>query len=233
MPNYFTLTLDTTGPASPTISIESGAQYATQQLVNATISCGDGITTGYQMKFWGDLDLAWAKSNGVMNASATGTTETDALWVAYATTKQLSLSLGDANKTIYLKIRDDVNNSSAQASDSIILDTSLPVITISGPDVSKISKIAGKNVSSFSFQVSEDFTEYKVKVVSSSGATQDTGIQIGTTNGSTNMSAVGTFASNTPINCTINGSDLESASTGDGAKIIKIFVKDTSGQWSA
>lgn len=33
MPNYFTLTLDTTGPANPTISLESGAAYASAQLI--------------------------------------------------------------------------------------------------------------------------------------------------------------------------------------------------------
>ena len=50
MANYFNLTLDTTGPAAPSISLESGATYATAQLVTATISTSDSPTTGYQMK---------------------------------------------------------------------------------------------------------------------------------------------------------------------------------------
>jgi hypothetical protein len=233
MANFFTLTLDTTGPSSPSISLESGAQYATQVLINATIGVGDGTTAGYQMKIWGDLDIAWAKTNGLINGASSATLEADALWISYATLKQIQLSSADGNKTIYLKVRDDVNNESAQASDAIILDTSLPEITISGPDVSKISKQTGKNVSSFSFQVDVAFVEYKVKVVSSSGASHDTGVTIATANGSSNMSATGSFNSATPINCTINGTDLEVASAGNGAKIIKVFVKDQAGLWSA
>ena len=124
-------------------------------------------------------------------------------------------------------------NESAQANDSIILDTTLPVVTISGPDLTKISKISGKNVSAFSFTVDVTFDEYKVKVVSATGAAENTGAQVGTANGSTNMSgSAGNYASATPINCQINGTDLETASSGDGTKIIKVFVKDQAGNWS-
>jgi hypothetical protein len=40
-------------------------------------------------------------------------------------------------------------------------------------------------------------------------------------------------AADASISCTINGADLETASSGDGAKIVKVFVKDASGNWSA
>lgn len=233
MTNYFTLTLDMTGPASPLITLESSSQYATQELINATISTGDSDTIAYQMKIWGDLDLEWAKTNGVIKGTATSTVEGEAQLISFTTTKQLQLSAGDGNKTIYAKIFDDVLNPSSQVSDSIILDTTLPVVTISGPDVSKISKQEGKDVASFSFQVDVAFTDYKVKVVSSSGASHDTGMQIQTTSGSTNMSGIGSFGANTPINCTIRGLDLETASAGSGSKIIKVFVKDQAGLWSA
>lgn len=232
MPNFFNITLDTIGPASPTIILESGAAYANDQLVIATVGTSDSSTVGYQMKIWGDLDLAWAKTNGIISGSATTTLEADALLTAFTTSKQIKLSAGDTNKTIYAKIYDDVLNPSAQVSDSIILDATLPTISISGPDVSKISKQAGKNSSSFSFQVDSAFVEYKVKVVSSSGADNTTGFQIPTAGGSTNMSATGSFAANTPINCTIKGQDLETASAGDGSKIVKVFVKDAGGNWS-
>lgn len=232
MANYFNLALDTTGPASPTIVLDANATYSTDDLVDATISTSDSVTTGYQMKFWGDIDLTWAKSNGVVGAGATGVAEADALWITYATSKQFKLSAGDGNKTINMKIRDDVYNVSAQASDSITLDTTRPIVTITGPDLSKISKQAGKNISSFSFSVDSAFTEYKVKVVASSGAAENTGTTIATTNGSTNMAATGSFPSSTPISCTINGADLEVASSGDGTKIIKVFVRDQAGNWS-
>lgn len=52
MSSYFNLTLDTSGPASPSIIIEGGAAYTSVQLVSCAISTSDGDTTGYQMKIW-------------------------------------------------------------------------------------------------------------------------------------------------------------------------------------
>lgn len=226
MASYFNLTLDTTGPQSPSISLESGATYATQQVITASISCADGNTTGYQIKMWGNVDTTYdANVQDTENASA---------WISYTTSKQIKLASSDGSKTVYLKIRDDVYNESAQASDSIILDTTLPVVTISsGPDVSKISKQSTKDTASFSFTVDAIFSEYKVKVVSSTSATHDTGTQIPVTAGSTNMSgSAGNYPASTPINCSIKGADLETASSGDAQKIIKVFAKDQSNQWS-
>ena len=226
MANYFTLTLDTTGPANPQIKIENGALYTTNQLVLCSISTSDSVTTGYQMKVWGNVDKT--------HDTDVQDTEVASTWITYGTSKQVKLSTTDGNKTVYLKIRDDVHNPSAQASANIILDTDAPAVTISGPDVSKISKQTGKDEASFSFQVNEVFDEYKVKVVASSAATHDAGTVIPTTAGSTNMSGtVGSYPADTAINCKIKGADLETASTGDGAKTIKVFAKDKSGQWSA
>lgn len=232
MANNFTLKLDTTGPASPTVQIESGATFATNQLVNLTIGTTDTPTTGYQMKVWGTLDLTQAKADGLVGAGAAATAESDALWITYVTAKQVKLASGDGAKTVYVKIRDDVFNESGQASDSITLDTTIPVVSITGPDVSKISKQATKNTCAFSFTVDTDFVEYKVKIVASAGAAHTTGAQIGTASGSTNMSGTGAYTTGTPISCTIKGTDLETASAGDGDKIIKVFVKDSSDLWS-
>lgn len=223
--NYFDLALDTTAPSNPSISIESGSQFTSTQLVMLTIGNSDGSTLGYQVKIWGSIDNTFDQD--------IQSTEGASNWVTYTVSKQIKLSSGDGEKTVFLRIRDDVYNQSAQVSDTIILDNSIPVVTISGPDVPKISKITGKDTASFSFQCNESFTEYKIKVVSSSGASHDTGIQIPTTAGSVNMSSVGTFSAATPINCQVKGTDLQTASSGDGVKIIKIFCKDTSGLWSA
>lgn len=233
MANYFTLTLDTTGPANPTISLAGGAQYTNAQLINATISTSDASTTGYQMKLWGDLDLSWAISGNFVSGGSTSVNEASANWITYATTQQVKLSTGDSLKNVYLKIRDNVYNPSAQASSSINLDTTLPTVTISGPDVNIISQQSGKNVSSFSFQSSANFQQYVVKVVSSTGADHTTGTLIPTTNGSTNMSGnLGNYTSGSVINCSINGLDLSTASAGDGAKTIKVFVEDMASNWS-
>lgn len=226
MANYFLLELDTTGPQNPSISLEAGAQYATQQLIDATISTSDGDTSGYQMKIWGDVDTA--HNPDIQD------TEVASAWITYSGTQQVKLATGDGSKTVNLKIRDDVHNESAEASDSITLDTTLPVVSITGPDVNKISKVAGKNESAFSFTCDSVFDEYKVKAVASSGASHDTGTQIPMTDGSTNMSgSAGAYPSETAINCTITGTDLEDADAGDGEKTIKVFVKDEAGNWSA
>jgi hypothetical protein len=224
MPNNFNLTLDTTGPANPTISIESGATYATQQLVNCAIATGDGSTVGYQMKLWGNVDPAYDPN--------IQTTEVASAWITFEAAKQIKLLSGDGNKTIYLKIRDDVYNESAQISDSVNLNTAVPVVTITGPDVSRISKITGKDTCAFSFVSDVDFIEYKVKVVSGAGAIESAGNLIPVAGGSSNMSESGVFGTATPIACSIKGADLESASSGDAVKIVKVFVKSAAGLWS-
>lgn len=222
--SYFYLELDTTAPANPSIIIENGSQFANQQLVEIAIDCTDEDTYGYQMKIWGDVDESY--DSDIQSKEETSN------WITYQTSKQIKLSSGAGEKVLFLRIRDDVWNVSAQASDSIILDTSIPVVTITDPDVKKISTVAGKDTVNFSFQCNEDFVAYTVRVVNSLGATHDTGQQIPTTNGSVNMSGTGDFPSGIPIHCSIKGKDLQSASSGDGKKIIKVFVQDKSGLWS-
>lgn len=222
--SYFYLTLDTTPPANPSIIIEDNAQFTAEQLVMCAISTSDANTAGYQIKIWGDVDASHDPN--------IKTTENDSSWFGYTTAKQVKLSSGDGNKTLYLRIRDDVHNVSAQVSDSITLDTTKPIVTITGPDVSKISKVTGKNEAAFSFVVDEDITEWKVKVVASTGAAHDTGTVISTAGGSQNMTG-GELSEAQVVNCKIVGQDLENASPGDGQKIVKVFVKDNAGNWSA
>lgn len=217
MTSYFNLILDTLAPSGLVLQINGGAQYTTSQEVTLAISVDDADTTGYQMKIWG--------INGAE-------TENSASWETYTTSKTVTLPTGDGLKTIYIKVRDDVYNESSSVSSSITLNTSVPTVTITGPDVTRISKVSPKNVSTFSFISDSNFTEYKVKVVPSSASLQDAGVSIGTSGGSTNMSGSGTFEANTAITCKIYGSDLETASSGDGAKIIKVFVKNDAGTWS-
>lgn len=217
MANYFNLTLDTTAPSGVTLAINGGAEYTTSASVTLAIGCSDEVTTGYQMKIWG--------INGV-------STEEDATWETFADSKAVTLASGDGQKTVYVKIRDDVYNESASVSDTITLNTTVPQVTITGPDVTRISKITGKNTCTFSFSSDTAFTEYKVKVVPSINSLHDVGTTIGTTNGSENMSGTGTYSASTSTTCKINGSDLDAADSGDGQKIIKIFVKTAAGIWS-
>lgn len=226
MANYVYITLDTTPPSNPSITIDGGSIFATSQLVDLSISVGDVDTTGYQMKIWGSVDNSYD-----VNIQST---ENDSSWIPYSSSFQVKLSSGDGEKTIYLKVRDDVHNASSIAIDSIKLDTSIPTVTVTNPDVSKISKVAGKDTFSFTFSSNEDFIEYKVKLVGTTGSTHDTGNVIPTTAGSINTSGAGLFTANQVITVTIKGQDLEDAgATTDGQKIIKVFVKDASGKWSA
>ena len=217
MASYFNLILDTLAPQGLSIKLNNGSQYTTSKSVALGISLSDTSTAGYQMKVWG--------INGAE-------LESDASWETFAASKSITLLNNDGLKTVYVKVRDDVYNETAAASATITLDTSVPSVTITGPDVAKISKTSPKDVATFSFTSNAAFTEYKVKVVPSASSLQDAGVLIGTANGSTNMSATGTFKANTAITCKIYGKDLETASSGDGQKIIKVFVKNTVGTWS-
>lgn len=217
MASYFNLVLDTLAPQGLTIKLNNGSQYTTSKSVTLSIVLTDASTVGYQMKVWG--------VNGAE-------TEADASWETYASSKNITLLNNDGLKTVYVKVRDDVCNETAAASATITLDTSVPAVTIIGPDVSRISKTAPKNVATFSFTSDVAFTEYKIKVVPSKSSLHDAGTLIGTANGSTNMTATGTFKASTAISCKVYGKDLEAASSGDGEKIIKVFVKNAHGTWS-
>lgn len=226
MSNYVYITLDTTAPSNPVITIEGGAIYTTNQLVNLSVSVGDSDTTGYQMLMWGDVDTTYNPSIQLTEATST--------WIAYSANPQVKLSSGDNAKTINIRVRDDVYNASSIAVDSITMDTTIPTVTVTTPDVGKISKQAGKDTATFTFQSSEDFQQYVVKLVGTTGATHDTGTQIPTTGGSINVQGSGTFTSSTVTTVTLKAIDLETANANmNGQNTIKVFVQDASGSWSA
>lgn len=218
MASYFNLTLDTTAPTGLALSINDDALYTTSTTVTLKIAVADGVTTGYQMKIWGIADVA---------------DEGSASWETFATTKSVALTSGDGLKTVHVKVRDDVGNESAEVTDTITLDTTIPVVTVTGPDKSKISKVSSFNQSVINFTTDVEFTEYKVCVVPQTSSTQDAGTVIPTDNGSTNTSgSAGNYPASQNIRVTITGADLEAASSGDGVKIVKVFVKTASGLWS-
>lgn len=218
MASFFTLTLDTLAPAGLKISLDDEALYTNSQLVQLKVALSDENTSGYQMKIWG--------VDGVSD-------EGSASWETFTTSKTVTLPSGDGQKTVNLKVRDDVGNETSLAAASIILKTTLPVVTVTGPDKARISKVSGFDTSIINFTSSDVFVEYKVCVVSTSSAEADDGTVIPTDGGSTNTSgSSGNYPASTPIKVTIKGVDLESASGGDGAKVVKVFVKDKAGQWS-
>ena len=158
MASYFNLVLDTLAPQGLAVKLNNGSQYTTSKNVTLSISVSDTSTSGYQMKVW-----------GIDGASS----EDSASWETFASTKSIALPTGDGLKTVYVKVRDDVCNETAAASATITLDTSVPAVTIIGPDVPRISKTAPKNVATFSFTSDVAFTEYKIKVVPSKSSLHD------------------------------------------------------------
>lgn len=218
MASFFNLILDTLAPAGLALKLNNGATYATSNTVTAAITVTDEVTTGYQMKIWG---------------TKTAATEAEASWETFAASKSIVLTDGDGLKTVHIKVRDDVGNESAAVSASITVNTAVPVVTITGPDKSKISKVSGFDTCAFSFTSDVDFEEYVVKVVPNSSSLNTAGTQIPTTGGSSNTSgSAGGYKKATAINVTIKGADLATASSGDGTKIVKVFVKNAAGTWS-
>lgn len=219
-----TITLDTQPPANPVISLASGATYTGTQSVVATLSTPSADVE--EMKLWGDVDL--------LDNLSVQDTEGNSSWVAYATTYALVLDSGDGLKTVFAKFRDDLGNETATFSDSIQLDTDIPVVEIvSGLTTDRVSKVSPHDVASLSWQCTHAFTDYMVRVVPAVTANRQMGSLIGTANGSANTSGTGVFPADTPIVTTINAADLEAASPGDGPKIIKIFcLSSSTSEWS-
>lgn len=227
MATNFTLTLDTTAPAGTSVSADAGAAYTITGTVTLTIATSDTPTTGYTMKIYGDV-------SDTADTANYRTLEANAPWISYATSKSVVLTTGDGVKTIRMKIRDDVGNTSAEFTDTITLDTSAPTPNITtAPSATKVSKVATFDTVTFGWQSDQAFDQYKIKVVPSTGSINTAGTQIPTTAGSSNVSgSAGGYPATTTITTTIKGTDLETASAGDGAKIIKVFVMDSAGNWS-
>lgn len=218
MASYFNLTLDTLAPAGLAVQLNGDDIYTTTPSVELTLTLTDSPTTGYQMKIWG--------VEGV-------TDEGSASWETYAASKSVTLPSGDGLKTVYVKVRDAVGNESPAASDSITLNTAVPTVTVTGPDKSTISKVVGFDMAVINFMSDIAFEEYKVCVVPATSSTQESGVVIPTDGGSVNTSGnAGGYEADTNIEVKINGTDLETASSGDGVKIVKVFVKNAAGTWS-
>jgi hypothetical protein len=227
----FNVVLDTTAPGGTACVINGGASTTVTQAVTLRLTTTDTPKTGYQIKIWGNVDTA---ANANIQATEGASAWFTPTWSGDNADQAVTLLTGDGTKTLNAKIRDDVWNETTQLSDTIVLDTTLPVVTIqSGPDVTKISKVSGKRTVTVTWQADVATQAYEVAVVANSGSARGSGTVIATTNGSTNVSG-GSTAATTNVTTTIDGRDLEVASAGDGTKVVKIFVQETgSGSWSA
>src|SRR5205814_3862289 len=130
--------LDTLGPQAVTLSLDAGnPTFTLDRVVTAIPGTSSGDAT--MMKVWGDVDPA-ADAN-------VQTTEAASAWVSYGN-RDITVTAGDGVKTINVRLRDDVGNTSSVATDTITLDTTAPAITITaGPSTTaggsppKMSKV--------------------------------------------------------------------------------------------
>jgi hypothetical protein len=226
MPSYVIINVDTLAPAGLSLVINSSAQYAASQQVSVALTTTDTSTTDYEMKFWGDVDATFSANVQPLEANSS--------WIPYSNPVTISLSTGDASKTIKAKLRDKVRNATSEVSASIILDTAAAVVNSGAPDRDVISMQSGCDSAAFTFTVNEAFKAYKVKVMPSENSLHDAGVQIPTTAGSSNVQgSAGNYPADTGITVTIKCSDLLVASSGNGAKIVKVFVQDMSDKWNS
>lgn len=232
MASTVTITLDTSSPAGVSITLAGGAATVTTRDIVAAIACSDADLTGYQMKIYGDVDDAFDTAN---YRAAEG----NAPWISFATSKNIRLSSGDGAKTVRVKVRDDVWNSSAEQTDATTLDTAIPVLNVTaGPTPSRISKVTGKRTSSFTWQSDVALSAYEVRLVGNVNDPRGSGTLIGTAGGSVNVSG-GAVAATTGVTTQIDGADLETAGVNGAAAyngasgIVKVFGQAASnGQWS-
>ncbi len=98
--------LDRTSPSNGTISINGGADYATNANVTLTLSSTDTTSGIFQM--------------------CISQTPTCTSWVTYGTSYNFTLNSGDGLKRVYIIYRDRAGNQSTQISDTITLDTENP-----------------------------------------------------------------------------------------------------------
>ena len=104
------------------------------------------------------------------------------------------------------------------------LDTTAPTIAVSNLTATKISRVAGKDITYVSFTVNEDCQAWKAKLVTSSGATHTQG---------TLIDSGGDVPADTLYVFDITDDELVNAGGTDGSNTVKVFVQDDAGNWSA
>ncbi len=114
---------DTTAPTNASISINSGASYTNFTAITLTLSATDNVgVVGYYL----------STSSSTPTASASGWNSVTSA-TSYSWSVSYSLTSGDEQKTVYVWYKDAAGNVSNSASDSITLDTTAPIVTITSP----------------------------------------------------------------------------------------------------
>lgn len=239
MASYINLTLDTTGVTPLQMLINDGAARCASTSVKVTITLAEEdmeYADSYSMAFFGDV---------------VGSGE----WMKFAYEKNITLTEGDGAKEVIVVIRDDVHNEGEPAGDTITLHASVPVVTVSGPSVARISGKEGKDVTTFTFTADKPIHSFRVVAAESINVLHDdaTSKTLPTLHGSRvtvvndsgetvainseeelylNLGGLGKFAAGKEFTVTLYANDICEISPEDGVKLIKVFVKEYDGNWS-
>ena len=171
----------------------------------------------------------------------------------YMTVTGLYFSKNDGIKTVSLLVENTAGADYAVVSDTITLDRTPPIITVTNLSHNIISlknedRLDDEhtpnckcNTVTFEFTTNEQLQDYKVCVINPIGyadtaASSEAAVAIGTANGSVNMTAAGKpVAANEIIKCTLKGADLKAhpvVNDKDGAYIVGVYGQDIAGVWS-
>jgi hypothetical protein len=107
---YVTVTLDTT---PPDVAVEIADGDTTTLTADVTAAVTTSATDVLQIKVWGDVDPAFDPNVQPL--------EVDAAWVSYSAVLAVRLQHGTGVRRLSVRLRDDVANESAEASDQIDL----------------------------------------------------------------------------------------------------------------
>jgi hypothetical protein len=118
----FTTLPDTTIPTGYTL-VNNDDIYAISTMVTLTLTATDDVgVTGYYI----------SENSTIPSVSDLGWTSIP-FTTSYSASISYTLSDGDGDKTVYVWYKDDSGNISSPATDSIILDTTPPIVTITSP----------------------------------------------------------------------------------------------------
>ncbi|MFZ2356977.1 MAG: cohesin domain-containing protein, partial [Candidatus Omnitrophota bacterium] len=122
-------------PPTGTILINNGAEYTNNPAITLTLSASDESSVA-EMRFSND-GITYSQPE------------------AYASTKSWNLIPGEGTKTIYVIFKDSVNNwNQSPFTDTVILDTTPPVMRITNP--TQMSLLTNNPVLNISGEVEED-----------------------------------------------------------------------------
>src|SRR5688572_24057252 len=111
MPSSFVLQVDTTAP-SVGAAINAGAESTSTGVVSLAVTAD---ADAYEVKVWGHIDPT-DPANG-----SYGESEGGADWIEFDSPLAVRLAPGPGEKTLFVRVRDDVGNTSTVASDAITL----------------------------------------------------------------------------------------------------------------